>query len=95
MAGVLVRSDRESEVQIPKHYARWLTKCTECAAYYHLAHSTDEAQLEKRAVGTFNTRDQLIHDASIAVTKEHPRHETELFIWGPEKVWESIEVVRN
>jgi hypothetical protein len=93
MAGVLVRSDRQSEVQIPKEYSRWITKCHECDTHYQLAHSADEWRLETRPQGTFNTRDQLLHDAEIAVTKEHPQHWTELFIYGPKKEWESIELV--
>jgi hypothetical protein len=93
MAGVLVRSDRESQVQIPKDFVRWMTKCHECDTHYQLAHSADESRLEARPQGTFNTRGQLLHDAAIAVTKEHPRHGTELFIYGPKKEWESIELV--
>ena len=93
MAGVLVRSDRESEVKIPKDYVRWITKCHECDTHYHLAHSPDEARLEPRPQGTFSTRDQLLHDAAIAVTKEHPRHGTELFICGAKMQWEPVELV--
>jgi hypothetical protein len=95
MAGVLVRSDKESQIQIPKDYVRRITKCHECDTHYQLAHSADEAKLEARATGTFNTRDQLMHDAGIAVTKEHPAHATELFIWGFEKQWQPIEIVRD
>lgn len=49
----------------------------------------------ERPVDTFNSRDQMMHDATIAVAKEHPRHATELFLWGPEKEWHSIELVRD
>jgi hypothetical protein len=95
MAGVLVRTDYESQVSIPKDYARWMTVCQQCRVAYNLAYSKEEAILERRAVGTFNTRDQLMADASIAVTREHPSHRTELFLWGPEKEWQSIEIVKD
>lgn len=95
MAAILVRSDREPEVEIPKHFVRWATVCSGCSANYILAYGVEEARLETRPTGTFNTRDQLMHDATIAVTKEHPHHATELFLWGPEREWDSIENVRD
>jgi hypothetical protein len=93
MVAILVRSDKETEVKIPKEFTRWATVCDQCSTNYVTAYGAEESRLETRPTGTFNTRDQLMHDATIAVAKEHPRHGTELFLWGPEKEWQSIEIV--
>jgi hypothetical protein len=95
MAAILVRSDCESEVHIPNSYTRWMTNCAQCSTHYHLAYSLDEAQLKPRPTGTVNTRDQLMHDATIAVTSGHPGHATELFLWGPAREWNAMDVARD
>jgi hypothetical protein len=44
MAAVLLRSDRETSVEIPRQFARWATLCSQCNVHYVVAYGAEEAR---------------------------------------------------